>query len=141
MEQIVADSFGSQKLAAQLLEIFATSALLLTLAGIYGVLAYFVAQRQREIGVRIALGAQRRHIRMLVIGQACWMLGTGVALGTGLALLSGRWLKVFLFDVKANDPWTAMIVAVLVFGGGICAALIPARRAASVNPVEMMRAE
>jgi predicted permease len=141
MDQIVADSFGGQQLAAQLLEIFAASALLLTLAGIYGVLGYFVAQRQREIGVRIALGAQRFHIRRLIISQACWMLGTGLVLGTGLALLSGRWLKVFLYDVKANDPWTAMIVAIVVFAGGICAALFPAHRAASVNPVEMIRAE
>jgi ABC-type antimicrobial peptide transport system permease subunit len=141
MDQIVADSFGSQNLAAQLLEIFAASALLLTLTGIYGVLAYFVAQRRREIGVRIALGAQRFHIRTLVFRQACWMLGTGLVLGTFLAYLSGRWLKVFLYDVKANDPWTGVIVAIMVFGGGICAALIPAHRAASVNPVEMIRAE
>lgn len=118
MDQIVADSFGSQKLATQLLEIFATSALLLTLAGIYGVLAYFVAQGQLEIGVRIALGAQRFHIRALIISEACWMLGTGLVLGTGLAFLSSRWLKVFLYDVKANNPWTGVIVAIVVFGGG-----------------------
>jgi predicted permease len=141
MDQIVADSFGSQKLAAQLLETFAASALVLTLAGIYGVLAYFVAQRRREIGVRIALGAQRFHIRALIIRQACWMLGTGLVLGTGLAFLSARWLKVFLYDVKANDPWTGVMVAIVVFIGGICAALIPAQRAASVNPFETIRTE
>lgn len=141
MEQIVADSFGSQNLAARLLEIFAASALLLTLAGIYGVLAYFVAQRRREIGVRIALGAQRFHIRALIIRQACWMLGTGLVLGTGLAFLSGRWLEVFLYDVRTNDPWTGVIVSIVVFIGGICAALIPAQRAASVNPVETIRTE
>jgi ABC-type lipoprotein release transport system permease subunit len=69
------------------------------------------------------------------------MLGTGLVLGTGFAFLSSRWLKVFLYDVKANDPWTGVIVAIVVFGGGMCAALIPAHRAASVNPVEMIRAE
>jgi predicted permease len=141
MDDVMEESFGSQKLAAELLEIFAASALLLTLAGIYGVLAYFVAQRKRELGVRIALGAQRSHIGGLIIRQACWMLGTGIVIGTGLAYVSGRWLKVFLYDVKTNDPWTGVAVAVLLFGGGILAALIPARRAASVNPVEMIRSE
>lgn len=141
MDQVVEESFGSQKLAAGLLEIFAGSALLLTLAGVYGVLAYFVAQRQREIGVRIALGAQQSHIRGLIIGQACWMLGTGLVLGTGLAYLFSRTLKVFLYDVKTSDPWTGAIVATVLFAGGICAALIPARRAASLNPVEIIRAE
>jgi len=141
MDQIVAESFGSQKLAAELLEIFGASALFLSLAGIYGVLAYFVSQRQREIGVRIALGAQRFHIRRLIIGQACWMLGTGLLLGGALAYICSKWLQVFLYDVKANDPWNVLIATVLLFAGGICAALIPAHRAASVNPVEAIRAE
>ena len=69
------------------------------------------------------------------------MLGTGLVLGTGLAFLSARWLKVFLYDVKANDPWTGVMVAIVVFIGGICAALIPAQRAASVNPFETIRTE
>jgi len=141
MDEVVEESFGSQKLAADLLEIFAGSALLLTLAGIYGVLAYFVAQRQRELGIRIALGAQQSHIRGLIIKQACWMLGTGLVFGIGLAYLSSRWLKVFLYDVKASDPWTGVAVAILLFAGGIAASLVPARRAASVNPVEMIRTE
>lgn len=141
MDEVAEESFGSQKLAAELLQIFAASALLLTLAGIYGVLAYFVAQRQRELGIRIALGAQRSHIRGLILSQACWMLGTGLVIGTGLAWLSGRWLKVFLYDVKTGDPWIGVAVALLLSTGGILASLIPARRAASVNPVEMIRTE
>lgn len=141
MDEIVDDSFGSQKLAGQLLGIFAGSALLLTLSGIYGVLAYFVAERRREIGVRIALGAQRFHIRGLILRQAGWLLGTGILLGTRFAYLSSRWLKVFLYDVKANDPWIGLTVSVVLFVGGICAALIPALRASSVDPVEMIRAE
>jgi predicted permease len=141
MDKVVEESFGSQKLAAELLEIFAASALLLTLSGIYGVLAYFVTQRQRELGIRIALGAQRSHIRGLILRQACWMLGMGLIFGTGFAYLSSRWLKVFLYDVKTNDPWTGAAVAGLMFAGGILAALIPAHRAASVDPVEMIRAE
>ncbi len=141
MDQVVEESYGSQKLAAELLEIFAGSALLLTLGGIYGVLAYYVAQRQRELGIRIALGAQQSHIRGLIISQACWMLGTGLVLGISLAYLSSRWLKVFLYDVKTSDPWTGVAVAVLLFAGGILASLIPARRATSVNPAEMIRTE
>ena len=141
MDQVMEESFGSQKLAAELLEIFAASALLLTLSGIYGVLAYFVVQRQRELGVRIALGAQRSHIMGLIMRQACWMLGIGLVFGLGLAYLSSRWLKVFLYDVKTNDPWTGAAVAALLLVGGILAALVPARRASSVNPVEMIRME
>jgi ABC-type antimicrobial peptide transport system permease subunit len=141
MDEVMEESFGSQKLAAELLEIFAASALLLTFAGIYGVLAYFVAQRQRELGVRIALGAQQSHIRGLIIKQACWMIGTGLVIGGGLAYLTSGWLSVFLYDVKTSDPWTAVAVVFVLFAGGILASLIPARRAASVNPVEMIRAE
>jgi predicted permease len=141
MDQVVEESFGSQKLAAELLEIFAASALLLTLSGIYGVLAYFVVQRQRELGIRIALGAQQFHIRGLILRQACWMLGAGLIFGSGLAYLSSRWLTVFLYDVGTNDPWTGAAVAALLLAGGILAALIPAHRAASVNPAEMIRAE
>jgi ABC-type antimicrobial peptide transport system permease subunit len=141
MDEIVDDSFGSQKLASELLTIFAGSALLLALGGIYGMLAYWVVQRKQEIGVRIALGAQRFHIRRLILRQACWLIGTGVLLGIGLSYLFSQWLKVFLFEVKTNDPWTGLIAASLLFSGGIFAALIPARRAAAVNPVDMIRAE
>jgi putative ABC transport system permease protein len=141
MDQVVKDSIGSQRLAAELLEIFAGSALFLTLAGVYGVLAYFVAQRQRDLGVRIALGAQRSHIIRLIVRQAFWMLGTGLIFGMGTAYLASKWLTVFLYGVKTNDPWTEGAVAILLLVGGMIASLVPARRAASVNPVDMIRAE
>jgi predicted permease len=141
MEQVVEDSFGSQKMAAELLEIFAASALLLTVTGIYGVLAYFVAQRQREIGVRIALGAQHWNIVNLILRQASSMLMAGLLLGAALAYLTSEWLKVFLYGVKSDDPWTMVSVAVILLLGGLISSLVPAWRAASVNPAEIIRAE
>jgi len=141
MEQVVEDSFGSQKMAAELLEIFAASALLLTVTGIYGVLAYFVAQRQRELGVRIALGAQYWNIVNLILLQAGWMLMAGLILGAAVAYLTSKWLKVFLYGVKSDDPWTMVSVAVILLLGGLMSSLIPAWRAASVNPAEIIRAE
>jgi predicted permease len=141
MDQVVEDSFGSQKMAAELLEIFAASALLLTLTGIYGVLAYFVAQRTRELGVRIALGAQHWNIVNLILKQAGWMLMAGLVLGASAAYLTSKWLKVFLYDVKSDDPWTMVSVAVILLLGGLISSLVPAWRAASVNPAEIIRAE
>jgi len=141
MDQIVEDSYGSQKLAAELLEIFAGSALLLCVAGIYGLLAYLVAQRTREMGVRIALGAQRRDVMGLVLRQAGWMLIAGLGLGLGLAYGASRGLRTFLFEVKPDDPWTLGAVTLLLFASGLVAAYWPARRAAGVDPMEALRTE
>jgi ABC-type lipoprotein release transport system permease subunit len=103
----------------------------------------FDALGMRRVGLTHSGGneASRRIAEKLGFSFEGIQKGSGVALGTGLPLLSSRRLKVFLYDIKANDPWTAMIVAAVVFGGGICAALTPARRAVSVNPVKMIRAE
>ena len=106
MDQIVEDSYGSQRLAAHLLEIFGGSALLLCVAGLYGLLAYIVTQRTRELGVRIALGASRGDLVWLVMRQAGAMLLMGVALGSGLALASGRLVGGFLYGVSAHDGET-----------------------------------
>jgi putative ABC transport system permease protein len=141
MDQVVEDSFGSQNLAARLLEIFGGSALLLCLAGIYGLLAYLVAQRRREMGLRIALGARRWSLMWLVLRQAGLMLAVGLAIGLGLAWFTSVGLRTFLYGVKPADPWTMAAVAALLFVGGLAASLIPARRAAGVNPMEALRAE
>jgi len=141
MDQIVEDSFGSQRLAAHLLEIFGGSALLLCVAGLYGLLAYVVSQRTRELGVRIALGAQRGDLSWLVLRQAGWMLVIGVAVGSGLAWASARLVRGFLYGVQAHDGWTLAGAAVLLFVCGLLAAWIPAQRAASVDPMEALRAE
>lgn len=141
MDQIVEDSFGSQRLAAHLLEIFGGSALLLCVAGLYGLLAYVVTQRTRELGVRIALGAQRGNLLWLVLRQAGMMLAVGVAVGLGLAWASGKLVGGFLYGVKAHDGWTLIGSALLLFSSGMLAAYLPARRAAAVNPMEALRAE
>jgi predicted permease len=98
MDQVVEDSMGSQLLAAHLLEIFAGAALLVALAGLYGLLSYLVAQRRQELGVRLALGAQRSSIIQLVLRQAGWMLLGGAAIGAVLAYLSSRALAGFLSE-------------------------------------------
>ena len=104
MDQVVEDSFGSQMLAARLLEIFAGSALLLSVAGIYALLAYLVVQRTREMGLRIALGAQRSQVMRLILRQAAWMLVIGLAIGAVLAYFGSRALRSFLYGVQIGGP-------------------------------------
>jgi predicted permease len=141
MDQIVEDSYGSQRLAAHLLEIFGGSALLLCVAGLYGLLAYVVTQRTRELGVRIALGAPRGKLLWMVMRQAGAMLLAGVAVGSGLAWTGGRLVRGFLYGVQPHDGWTLAGAAALLLGSGLAAAYLPARRAASVDPMEALRAE
>jgi len=141
MDQVVEDSFGSQMLAARLLEIFAGSALLLCVAGIYALLAYLVVQRTREMGLRIALGAQRSQVMRLILRQAAWMLVTGLAVGAALAYFGSRALRSFLYGVKPEDPWTLAFVTLLLLVCGLAAAWLPARRASRVDPMQALRAE
>jgi predicted permease len=141
MDQVVADSYGSQTLAAHLLELFGGTALLLCISGLYGLLAYVVSQRTREIGLRIALGAQRRQALWLVLRQAGVLVIAGVAIGTGLAVASGRLVRGFLYGVAEHDLWTLFTVALLLLISGGLAAYFPARKAARVDPIEALRAE
>jgi predicted permease len=141
MDQIVEDSFGDQKLAAELLEIFAASALLLCIAGIYGLLAYLVAQRTREMGLRIALGAQRWNVMWLILRQTGWMLAAGLGIGLALAYFGSLGLRTFLYGVKPDDPWTLAAVTLLLLVSGLAAAYLPARRAANVDPMQALRTE
>jgi predicted permease len=141
MEQVVEDSYGSQQLAAHLLEIFGAAALLLCVSGIYGLLAYLVSQRTRELGLRIALGARRADIMSLILRQAAWMLLVGSSAGLGLAWLSSRLFQTFLYSVPVHDPWTMAAVTTILLVGGLSAASLPARRAANVDPMQALRAE
>jgi predicted permease len=141
MDQIVEDSYGSERLAAHLLEIFGGAALLLCVAGIYGLLAYIVTQRMRELGVRIALGAQRTNLLWLVMRQAGIMLLLGLTAGVGFALAAGRVAQSFLFGVKTADGLILAGTSALLLASGLIAAYIPASHAASVDPMQALRSE
>jgi predicted permease len=141
MEQVVEDSYGSQQLASRLLEIFGGTALVLCIAGIYGLLAYLVTQRTRELGIRIALGAQRPRLMAMVLRQAAAMLMAGLAVGLVLAYVTSRVVGTLLYGVKPHDPWTMVAVTLLLLTGGLAVACIPARRAAGVDPMVALRSE
>ncbi|HEY8056116.1 MAG TPA: ABC transporter permease [Terriglobales bacterium] len=141
MRQVVADSLGDQTFAARLLGIFALSALAIALAGLYGLLAYTVAQRRKEFGIRMALGAGRAEVAGLVFRQAAWLVGWGAAIGLALALGLTRLLAAWLYGVPARDPYTLAAVSLLLAACGLLASWFPARAAARVEPVIALRSE
>ncbi len=124
-----------------LLAIFASVALLLAMAGIYGVLAYLVTQRAREIGVRLALGAQRRDILRLVLSQGMSLAGIGVAIGMLGSLALSRFVSSLLFGVSATDGVTFGTVAALLLSIALVACLVPANRATKVDSMMAIRGE
>jgi predicted permease len=120
---------------------FAAIAFLLSIVGLYGVVAYSVGQRTREIGVRMALGAQRAGVYRLVLGEAAWMVGAGTVAGLICAVAAGLLMRGLLFGVEAWDAPTLATAAAVLVVSALLASYIPARRAASVNPIEVLRAE
>jgi len=143
MTQQINDSYSAyiHRSAAYLVGGFAALALLLGVVGLYGVIAYSVSQRTREIGVRMALGAQRSSVYQLVLGEAGRLIGAGIALGLGGAVGAAMLMRSLLFGVQAWDAETLIAVAVVLGVSAMLASFIPARRAASVNPTEALRAE
>jgi predicted permease len=141
MQEAVEDSIGGQRLAAGVVEVFGGLALLITVVGMYGLLSYLVEQRTQEIGIRMALGADRGAVVGIVIRQTLVLMGVGVVIGLGLALWSNRLLGGFLYGVTASDPWTMGLAPLGLVICGLLAAAVPARRAASVNPVVALRTE
>src|ERR1019366_6359728 len=102
---------------------------------------YNVAQRTHELGVRVALGAQVTDVVRLVVSEGLWLGATGVAIGCGVALWAGKWVKPLLFDESPRDPAVFALVALVLLGVTIAASWIPARRAARVDPQEALRTE
>jgi putative ABC transport system permease protein len=141
MEQWVIESVAQPRFRTLLLSIFSALALLLSIVGIYGVLSYAVAQRTHEIGIRMALGAQTTSVLKLIFGHGMRLAGLGTALGLAASLALTRIMKSLLFGVEATDPLTfGMVTGVLVVVG-LLSCWLPARRAASVDPIIALRAE
>jgi predicted permease len=141
MDQIVDDAMGSQLLAAHLLEALGGLALIVALAGLYSLLAYLVTLRTRELGLRLALGAQRSDILSLVLRGASALLLTGAVIGVALSLVTARLLHSFLFGVKQYDALTLTSATILLLGVGAFAAWLPARRASALEPMQALRTE
>jgi len=141
MDQILSDSVARRRLYVVLLCVFAWVALLLAAAGIYGVVSYSVAQRTREIGIRVALGAERVDVLWLIVAQAAKLALTGELLGILLALGITRLMASLLFGTSAADPFTFACVAILLSGVALVACYIPARRAMRVDPMVALRYE
>jgi predicted permease len=144
MQQIVLESMSSQRLPMVLLGVFAALALLLASVGIYGVISYSVTQRVQEIGVRMALGAEKRQIFQMVIGQGLRMAVVGLTIGVAAALILTRLLLSFshlLYGVGPRDPLTFASVSLVLTGAAVLACYIPARRASRVDPMVALRDE
>jgi predicted permease len=141
MQDLVDTSLGSQTLAVRLLWIFAGAALLISIAGIYGLLAYNVSQRTRDIGLRMALGATRFNVLRMVLRQAVLLLGIGVIIGVMAAITMGNVLRSFLYGVVPYDASTIVAVSLLLLACGLLASYIPARRASRIEPMKALRWE
>src|SRR5438874_1552704 len=141
MDESVSASLSPQRFTMLLLAAFAGTALLLAAAGIYGVMAYMVTRRTREIGVRMALGAVAGDVLKLVIGQAMWTTAVGVVIGVAGSLALMRTMQSMLFGVRATDPLTVIGVVLLLAAVSLLACWIPARRATKIDPLVALRYE
>ena len=141
LEGIQASSMTQTSFALVMLGIAASVALLIGMVGIYGVVAYAAAQRTREIGVRIALGAQPGDVRQMFLRRGLWLTTIGIAIGIGIALTLTRVMSAFLFGVGPIDPITYAAVSALLAGMTLVATYLPAHRASRVDPVLALRAE
>ncbi len=140
-DEQIANSLSNERLIALLSVSFGIVAVLLAGIGLYGVLAYSTAQRTREIGIRMAMGAQRAGVVRLVLQDVLWICGVSVVATLPLALLLGRLLQSQLFGIGAGDPVTLTGGTVLVCMVALLAAMLPARRAASTEPMQALRSE
>src|SRR3712207_293169 len=129
------------RMAAMALGSFGVLALVLAAVGIYGVMSHVVAGRTREIGLRMALGAQLSDVQMLILRQGMWLAGIGAVIGLAVALGGAQLLKTFLYGVSASDPITFAGIVLLLLGIALLACWVPARRASRVHPMIALPAE
>jgi ABC-type antimicrobial peptide transport system permease subunit len=141
MTQRGATATAEERFRATLLSTFAIVALSLAAIGIFGVLSFAVTARTREMGIRIALGAERANVQWLVIAEGLGLVAVGIVLGLASAFAATRVLRTFLFDLTPSDPITYLAIVALLIATAVLASWIPGRRAARVDPVIALRAE
>ena len=140
-DQQIADRFADQRLIADLTTLFGALALLLATIGLYGVTAWTVARRTSEIGIRMALGAERRSVIAMVLRGALIQIVLGLAIGIPTAYFCVRYIESQLYDMKGINPGILLVAVVTLVLAAVIAGFIPARRAASIDPTEALRAE
>jgi putative ABC transport system permease protein len=141
MRQREGRATAQNRFRAMLLTAFALAALLLAAIGIYGVLSFAVTVRTREMGIRIALGAERGSVQWLVLGEGLALVGLGIVIGLAGAFAGARVLRTFLFDLTPSDPLTYISIVVVLVVTALLASWIPGLRASRVDPVIALRAE
>jgi ABC-type antimicrobial peptide transport system permease subunit len=141
MEQIAAESMAEPRMAASLVSLFGALVMFLAVAGIYGVITHWVTRRTHEIGIRMALGAQKKNVLRVVIGEALRLVLTGVAIGAAGSLALIPFLSRMLYGVKPADALTLAAVSFILLGVALLACYIPARRATKVDPMTALRYE
>jgi ABC-type antimicrobial peptide transport system permease subunit len=141
VELLVERSVADRKFLLALMLVFAALALALTVIGLYGVISYLVNQRTQEIGIRMALGAQVRHIMQLILKHGVVLVSLGVVIGLVAAILLTRLMSHMLYGITATDPATFSAIALLLTFVALVACYLPARRAAQVDPVVALRSE
>ena len=141
MQEIYSKSFARTSFTLVMLAIAGSMALTLGILGIYGVISYTVSQRRREIGIRLALGAQKSELKWMFVRSALVLTGIGVAFGVCAAAALMQSMKSLLFGISPLDPVTYIAIPLVLIGSAMLASYLPARRAASVDPVEALRAE
>ena len=141
MGELESVASAQRRFQTSLLTVFAATALFLALVGLYGLMVYSVSRRTREVGIRMALGAQRTDVVLLVLSKAALLLALGLVSGLVASWFATRAMQAFLFGVGRHDPMTILSVCALLAVSGLIAAMIPARRAASIDPIEALRTE